>query len=158
MAFVPTSKVTMSGSASPDVLKPGMFVQLTVTLDEKKKPVGEATKITIIEQSNINQPGAVSEKGPDAKPGEPGPFVVRGTVKSYRDGTLNLSAGATAMAIPVASSASIPVTVSDWSLASPGDTITGDANALKDNGQFTPLYAVRVEIKAIAPITGKKKK
>jgi hypothetical protein len=158
MAFVPASKVTMAGNASPDVLKAGMYVQFTVNLDEKKKPTGEATKIQIIEPSAISQPGVFSEKGPDGKPGEPGPYFIRGTVKSYRDGTLNVTADKTAMAVAVSEAAAIPVTIGDWSLASPGDKVTGDANGLKANAQFTPVYAVQITINAAAPITGKKKK
>jgi hypothetical protein len=158
VGFPQTAKITMSGNASPDVLKSGMYVQFTVTLDDKKKPTSEATKIQIIEPSNISQPGVFSEKGPDGKPGEPGPFFVRGTVKSFRDGTLNISAGTTAIAVTVPSSASIPVTVSEWQLASPGDTITGDGSAFPAQQGIIPVAGERIEIKAIAPITGKKKK
>ena len=158
MQFPPSAKVTMAGNGSPDILKPGMFVQFTVNLDEKGKPSGEATKVQITEQSNINVPGITSEKGPDAKPGEPGPYFVRGTVKSYREGSLVVSAGSKSLTVPLGASASIPVTVGDWSLASPGDTISGDAQALPANPQFTPCMAERIEIKAIQPITGKKKK
>lgn len=158
LAFPPAAKVTMAGNATPDILKPGMFVQFTVTLDEKGKPSGEATKIQITEQSNINTPGITSEKGPDAKPGEPGPYFVRGTVRSYREGSLAVSAGSKALTVTVGAGASIPVTVGDWSLASPGDTISGDAQAFAANPQFTPCMAERIEIKAIQPITGKKKK
>jgi len=158
VGFPPNAKVTMSGNASPDVLKAGMYVQFTVNLDDKKKPTGEATKIQIIEPSAISSPGVFSEKGPDGKPGEPGPYFVRGTVKSYRDGTLNVTADKTALAVIVPSSASIPVTVGEWQLANPGDTITGDGSAFAVQQGVTPVIGERIEIKAVAPITGKKKK
>lgn len=158
--FPPSAKVSLSGTASPDILKPGMMVSFTVTLDEKAKPVGEATKLQIIEPSAINIPGISSEKGPDAKPDEPGPYFVRGNVRSYRDGSLTVAAGPKSLVVALSATASIPVTISAWQLASPGDTITGDAGALAvpANAPFTPCIAERIEIKAIQPITGKKKR
>jgi hypothetical protein len=160
MAFPPNAKVTLSGNAAPEFLKPGQYIQFTVNLDEKKKPTGDASKIQIIEQSAISSPGVFSEKGPDGKPGEPGPYFVRGTVKSYREGQMSVAAGGPLMTVNVPASAAIPVTIADWDLANPGDQISGDAQALaaQPNAPFTPAFAERIEIKSVAPITGKKKK
>jgi hypothetical protein len=160
MAFPPNAKVTLSGNAAPEFLKTGQYVQFTVNLDEKKKPTGEASKIQIIEQSAISSPGVFSEKGPDGKPGEPGPYFIRGTVKSFRDGTLSVAAGGPLMTVTIPASAAIPVTIADWDLANPGDQISGDGQALPaaTGAAFTPVFAERIEIKSAAPITGKKKK
>jgi hypothetical protein len=160
MAFPPNAKVTLSGNAAPEFLKPGQYIQFTVNLDEKKKPTGDATKIQIIEQSNISSPGIFSEKGPDGKPGEPGPYFIRGTIKSYRDGAMSVQAGGPLMTVNVPASAAIPVTIADWDLANVGDTITGDGQALpaQNGAPFQPVFAERIEIKSVAPITGKKAK
>jgi hypothetical protein len=158
VAFPPNAKVTLSGNAAPEFLKPGQYIQFSVNMDEKQKPTGEASKIQIVEQSPISLPGVMSERGPDGKKGEPGPFLVRGTIKTFKETTMSVAAGGPLVTVTISPSAVIPVTIADWDLASPGDTISGDGNALPAQAGFTPVFAERIEIKSAVPITGKKKK
>lgn len=52
---------------------------------------------------------------------------------------------------------SIPVSNSNWQLAQPGDSISGDAQAFaQPNSPVTPALAERIEIKAVMPIQKKK--
>ena len=78
-----------SGAAAVQV---GM--QATVEMDGEGKPMAdkEVTKIQITEQGQFTAPGIQSTKGPDAKPGEPGPYMVRGTVKTNKNGELTVAA------------------------------------------------------------------
>jgi len=161
VGFTPASKLTVSGTASPEFLGPGMFIQLDTELDDKGQPVGEVTKLQIVEQSKINEPGIFSEAGPDGKPGAAGKYFIRGLVKTNKTNMLGVQAGGRLMTFKVSAAAAMPVTVSDWTLASPGDSIQGDGKSYAQQGApataATPVWCERMEIKAVAPIVKKKK-
>ena len=147
----------MAGTAGADYLSPGMFVQLEVDLDGSGKPTKEVSKLSIVEQSAINQPGVFSTAGPDAKPGAAGMYLVRGNVRANKGGTLTVAAGSKPMTVTLSGAVSIPVTTSNWQLAQPGDSISGDAQAFaQPNSPVTPAMADRIEIKAVMPIQKKK--
>lgn len=158
LGFTNTSKVSMTGTAGSDYLNPGMFVQLEVQLDGQGKPTQEVKKLSIIEPSAINQPGISSAEGPDAKPGAGGLFLVRGTVRTNKNGELTVAAGSKPMTVKLSGAMSIPVTTSDWRMAQPGDEVTGDAQALNapQGAAFTPAIAEAVTIKAVMPFQKKK--
>ena len=160
VGFTPTSKVGLVGTAGVEFIKPNTFVQFDVELDDKGQPVGEVKKIQITSQSAINEPGIFSAKGPDGKPGEPGPYFVRGTVNTNKDGTLTVTAGGKRMTVKAAVGISVPVTISDWRLAKPNDTITGDGNSFgpQPGLAFIPVQGTLVEIKAVGPIEMGKKR
>jgi len=157
IGFNPKSKVTMAGTAGADYLAPGMFVQFEVELDATGKPSKEVAKLSITEQSAINQPGVFSTAGPDAKPGAAGMYLVRGNVRANKGGTLTVAAGSKPLTVTVSGAMSIPVSNSNWQLAQPGDSISGDAQAFaQPNSPVTPALAERIEIKAVMPIQKKK--
>jgi len=159
--FTPASKLTVSGSASPEFLAPGSFIQLDTELDGKGQPMGEVSKLQIVAQSTINQPGIFSEAGPDAKPGAAGKYFIRGTVKTNKGDMLTVAAGGKQMTFKIAAGVSMPVTVDDWSLARANDSIQGDGKSYAQQGapanQPTPVWCERMEIKAVLPIEKKKK-
>lgn len=157
LGFNQKSKVTMAGTAGPDYLAPGMFVQLEVELDASGKPTKEVSKLSITEQSAINQPGVFSTAGPDAKPGDSGVYLVRGNVRANKAGSLTVAAGSRPITVTLSGSVSIPVSNSNWQLAQPGDSISGDAQVFaQPNSPVTPALAERIEIKAVMPIQKKK--
>jgi hypothetical protein len=54
------------------------------------------------------------------------------------------------------------VTIPNWDLAASGDAIEGDGRSLPpvagpNGAMITPVWCERMEIKTVAPITGKKK-
>lgn len=151
------SQVSLLGTAGPDFLIAKTFVQLDAELDDKGVPTKEVDKIQIVEPSAINQPGVFSEAGPDAKPGAAGKYFIRGTVKSYKEATLILMAGPKPMTFKVSAAAAVPVTNGEWGLAMVGDAVTGDAMSYPVQGTVTPMYGSKIEIKAVLPITRKKK-
>ncbi len=157
LGFNPKSKVTMAGTAGPDFVAPGMYVQFEVDLDSAGKPTKEIAKLSIIQQDAINVPGISSAAGPDAKPGGAGAYLVRGTVRANKGGTLTVAAGSKTITVTLSGAATIPVTNSNWQLAQPGDSISGDAQAFaQPNSPVTPALAERIEIKAVMPIQKKK--
>lgn len=155
------SKINVSGTAAPEFLTAGTYVQLDSDLDAKGVPTGEVTKLQIIENNAINAPGVYPEGGPDAKPGEAGKYFIRGVIKTNKAGTITVAAGTKPMTFKLGAALSVPVTISDWSLASPNDSISGDGESFPPvqgpNGMITPVWCERMEIKAAAPITKKKK-
>ncbi|MGC3969707.1 MAG: hypothetical protein QM775_20965 [Pirellulales bacterium] len=158
VGFTGASKVSMTGTAGSDYLSNGMFVQLEVELDAQGKPTKEVQKLSIIEQSTINQPGISSSEGPDAKQGTGGLFLVRGTVRGNKNGELTVAAGSKPLTVKLSGAVSIPVTTSDWRMAQPGDEITGDAQSFpaQQGAPFTPAMAEAVTIKAVMPFQKKK--
>jgi hypothetical protein len=158
VGFTPTSKVGLVGTAGIDFVKPGTFVQFEVNLDEKGVPTDEVKKVQITQQSNTVTPGMSPSKGPDYKEGEPDLFFVRGTVTTNRDNTLTVAAGNKRLTVKVAEGVTVPVTIADWTMAKPGDAISGDGLAFpQPNLPFTPVQGTLIEIKAAAPLDLKKR-
>jgi hypothetical protein len=158
VGFNATSKVALEGTSGPDGLAAGSFVQFDVELNDKQEPVGDVKKIQMIDKSPINQPGVFSALGPDGKPGAAGKYFIRGTVKTNKDGVLNIVAGTKSMTVKLDPAVSIPVFLDRWQLAKPGDGITGDGTAFDQAGApMTLVLGTRVMIKAVAPIETKKK-
>lgn len=154
VGFDQKSKIGLSGDAGVDYIGNGMFVQFDVDLDAEGKPTSDAKKLLIVEPSNLNVPGVFSSKGPDGKPGEPGPYFVRGTVRGNKDGTLTVSAGNKPMTVKVADGTKVPVKVSDWTMAKPGDTIKGSGTAFAQPGApMTIVLGIQMEITAASPLT-----
>jgi len=153
IGFDQKSKVGLSGDAGVDFISNGMFVQFDVDLDAEGMPTSDAKKLLIVEQTNINVPGVFSSKGPDGKPGEPGPYFVRGTVRTNKDGMLTVVAGNKPMTVKVADDTKVPIKISDWTMAKPGDTIKGSGTAFpQPNAPLTPVLGVIMEITAAGPI------
>jgi hypothetical protein len=112
------SKLGVSGTARADFLKPGMLVSFTATLPEDKKAEVESplTDLAIISPSETNTPGAFEDKEKE------GVYFVRGTVRSYKDGKLTVTAGRQVVA-PVSADAEIKLDSTDLGLVRQGDTI-----------------------------------
>lgn len=159
--FTNASKYSVTGTASPEFLVPGSFIQLDTELDDKGQPVGEVKKLQIVQQDNINQPGIYSEAGPDGKPGAAGKYFVRGLVKTNKANMLTVNASGKQLTFKIAEGVSMPVTVADWTLASVNDAIAGDGKSYAQQGAPAtapiPVWCERMEIKAINPIEKKKK-
>lgn len=160
--FTAQSKINVAGTAAPEFLTAGKYVQLDADLDAKGQPTGEVTKLQIVENNSINSPGVFPEGGPDAKPGEAGKYFIRGTVRTNKSNMLTVAAGPKPMTFKLSPTLSVPVTIPDWGLAVSGDSISGDGRSLApvpgpNGGMITPVWCERMEIKAVQPITAKKK-
>jgi len=156
VGFDAKSKIGLKGNADIDYVTPGSYVQFDVELDAEGKPATEVKKIQITEQSAITEPGIFSSKGPDGKPGEPGPYFVRGTVRTNRDGNMTVAAGNKQITIKVAEGVTVPVTLADWRMAKPGDAIKGNGTAYPQAGAPTLVLGTLMEITAAGPIEKKR--
>lgn len=159
VGFDNTSKVSLEGTAGPEAITVGSYVQYDVTLNDKQEPTGPVKKIQLIDKSPINQPGVFSALGPDGKPGAAGPYFVRGTVKTNKNNEVSVVAGSKTMNFTLDPTVSVPVFLDKWQWAKPGDTITGDGKSFPAQGTpFTPVLGTRIMIKSVGPIDMKKKR
>lgn len=116
------SKLGISGTAKPDYLKPGMFVSFTADLPKDKKVELEQplTDLAIISPSETNTPGLFNE---DRDNKDSTKFFVRGTVRSFKEGKLTVSAGGKQITADVPADAMIKVESIDLSIVRQGDGI-----------------------------------
>lgn len=160
IGFNAASKVGLVGNASTDFIEPGQYVQMTVDMDGEGKPTKPVDKVMIIVQDKLTQPGVMSTKGPDGKPGEPGPYLVRGTVKTNKNEELTIAAGGKQVVVKMALGATVPVNIPNWQMAKPGDAISGAGIIVTaaSGGAPAMVFGDQMEIKAAMPITKAEKK
>lgn len=160
IGFDGSSKVGLVGNASIDFITPGAYVQMTVEMDGEGKPAKPVDKVTVIQQDKLTQPGVMSTKGPDGKPGEPGPYLVRGTVKTNKNDELTIAAGGKQVIVKMSLGATVPVNLPNWQWAKPGDTLSGAGIEVAAGSGNAPamIYGDQIEIKATLPITKPGKK
>ena len=89
----------------------------------------------------------------------PGTFVVRGTVRSYKDGELTVKTGKGTVKAALADDVQIAVNLAEISHAKKGDAIAvrGRGPRQGQQGQQGTIQADSVTIQAAAPLTGPKK-
>lgn len=114
------SKLGLSGTAKPDFLKPGMMVSFyTGTLPKEKKAEVETppTELKIISPSETNKPRVYEDKD------KPDSVFICGTVGSYREEKLTVSAAGRQVVVPVPADMEIKVDSSDPTYIRVGDSI-----------------------------------
>jgi hypothetical protein len=155
IGFDQSSRVALSGNASTDFITPGTYVQMDVDMDGEGKPAKPVSKVAIVQQGKFSEPGVMSTKGPDAKPGEPGLYLVRGTVKTNKNEELTINAGSKQVVVKMALGATVPVNITTWQMAKEGDALAGDGVVVTAAAGNAPalVYGERIEIKAAMPIT-----
>ncbi|MEX2118787.1 MAG: hypothetical protein WD847_04180 [Pirellulales bacterium] len=151
------TRVTVTGTADPSFLTNGLWVRFSVELNKQGRPQGELTELTIVELSEVVQPGAQADlvPGEDAKEQEgPIPYIVVGQVRGLRNDNLQVAVPGKTLKLKLAEEAKITVDVSNYGLVRLGDEITVDGK------QYQPgkVVADRVEIKLVEPLVGKGKK
>jgi hypothetical protein len=160
IGFGPASKIGLSGNASVDFIEPGSFVQMDVEMDGEMKPMKDVMAVTVTTASKLNEPVIAAKKGPDQVAGEPGTYIVRGTVRTNKDGMLTVSVGAKQVTVKVALAATVPISIANWQMAKPNDVITGAGIVVTAaaGGKPNMVYCDQMEIKAAMPITKPTKK
>ena len=159
VGFGPTSKVALTGEGSADFLTTGSYVQMTVDMDGKGTATADVAKVQITVQGKDTAPGIIPAGGPDSKPGQPGKYFVRGTVKSNKDGTLTVAAAGKQVVVKLSPTVTVPVTIANWQMAKSGDAISGEGTNMSQPGaSLTLVRGDRIEIKAAMPITKTGKK
>lgn len=162
IGFGPASKIGLTGNASVDFIEAGTFVQMDVEMDGEMKPMKDVTTITVTQASKFNEPTVSAKKGPDQVAGEPGTYIVRGTVRSNKDGQMTVSAGSKQVTVKIALAATVPVSIPNWQMAKQGDTINGAGIVVPAPpgapAGMTYVYGDQMEIKTMMPITKPTKK
>jgi hypothetical protein len=166
--FKTKPKVTVTGTAEPGFLAPGLIVRFTAEMTSKglvKDPIGE---LAVIETSELNQIGAQ----PDLAPGEdlkkaekegPVSWVVVGQIRSVKKNLLQISAGNKAIKAELADDCKITVDVSDLSITQTGDEISVVGKqlpaALGGDAKLGQVIGDKIDVTLAKPLTapGKKK-
>ncbi|HXT61318.1 MAG TPA: hypothetical protein VN699_21935 [Pirellulales bacterium] len=167
--FKTKPKVTVTGTAEPGFLAPGLIVRFSAKMTSKgqvKDPIGE---LAVIETSELNQIGAQ----PDLAPGEdlkkaekegPVEWVVVGAIRSVKKNQLQIAAGGKAIKAEVAEDCKITVDVSDLSIVQAGDEISVVGKQLPglpmgDGAQSGQVIGEKIDVVLAKPLTapGKKK-
>ena len=167
--FKTKPKVTVTGTAEPGFLAPGLIVRFSAKMSSKglvKDPIGE---LAVIEASELNQIGAQ----PDLAPGEdlkkaekegPVEWVVIGAIRSVKKNQLQIAAGGKAIKAEVADDCKITVDVSDLSIVQAGDEISVVGKqypGLQVGGASQPGQVIgdKIDVVLAKPLTapGKKK-
>ncbi len=143
-------RITVTGTAEPSFLRPGLFVRFLTTPDERGKITETIGELTIFSPADGFQPGVFPED-----PGNPkGPVLVAGRIKSLRKGKMTLLVGRQQVKVQLAEEPKIAIEVTDLRIVSPGDQIevTGFGQTAQQ------LIARTIDIKLAKPLSGPKKK
>jgi hypothetical protein len=154
--IMPTTKISVNGTAEADFLKTGTFVQFTtnVTPGGKQAVVdGELGEVMVCEMSDIITPAFSLEGDAPAKKDASAKYFVRGKIMKNVKGDLSIMAGTTQVKAKLSPTAKIDVKVTDFTLAQAGDDVAVDGR------EFAPgqIIGNTVDITIINPLVGKKR-
>jgi len=172
IALQQQTKVEVSGTATPEFLRPGLFVQFRAEFDKQYVAKDKVKELSVIMPTRDKPPGMWTEQAAGAegerfgagvepgpkKPGKPGPaatytaYSVTARITAARGERLTLSTGDANLSIEVSDTAKIEVKLPDLSLARQGD-------AIKVKGQMLPGRpglgeATDVKVTAAQPFGG----
>jgi len=170
------SKISVTGTAEADFLRPGLFVQFSVELDKRGKaqaPVSKLTIFTPTEQAQIGiwpvgsvpVPGAAdnpfgagaANPQPRSKGPVAGEYAVHGRITSVRKDKYTVYAGRGAVQIELADIPQINVDFADYSVVQKGDAITVSRGQFPQ-GMMGRAKASELSIVLSDPLTGPRKK
>lgn len=143
-----TRRVTVTGTAEPEFLRPGMFIRFTAPIDKKGNVQQPVKVLTIFTPSGDPEQGfTVGVYSED--PTDPNaPYTVAGQLRGERRGTYVLAAGGDVIRFELDEAPEIGVDVNDYSLAMPGDEIRGNAWGYDES----QLVADAIDIKLAEPL------
>ena len=165
IALTPKTKVQVSGEASADFLRPGMFVQLKAEVDKRGVAADKIEELTIITPSQQKTPGVFHQPGgegvnpdgfPAGKAAASGSATVRGKIASYKKNKLQIQVDKGTVLCELSENPKISLDLTDYSMARKGDKIK--AQCLKMAGAAGPVQAMQVKIELAGPLGEKKKK
>ena len=157
------------GSAEPDWLMPGMWVNFTTRFNKRGQAVEPVKLLTVFtpngnrgREEGARQPGVVPLTNPGAeisfageekvKPKEDTVLCeVTGVIQGLGKGSLAILAGATAVQVALAEEATISVDVADLRPARVGDKVEVNGRQLAPGKGV----AMRVEVKGSEPLSSK---
>lgn len=163
------TKITVTGTAEPGFLSPGLLVRFTATMTSKGQVEDKISELAVVEASDTNKVGAQ----PDLEPGKslkeaekegPVTWIVVAPIRSFKNNQLMVAAGK-AIKAEVAEDCKITVDVTNYTIAQEGDEIAVVGKLLQEAqtmGDVTipgQVLAEKVDITLVKPLTapGKKK-
>jgi hypothetical protein len=164
IAVTQKTNVQVTGEASADILRPGMFVQLRADVDKRGVAADKIGELTIFTPSQQKAPGVIHQPGgeglnpdgfPAGKAAAGGSSTVRGKITSYKKNKLQIQVDKGMVICELSDNPKIHLDLADYSLARKGDKIK--AQCLKMAGSTGPVQAMQVKIDLAGP-TGEKKK
>lgn len=165
IALSPKTKVQVSGEASADFLRPGIFVQLKADVDKRGVAADKVEELTIVTPSQQKMPGVIHQPGgegvnpdgfPAGKAAASGSATVWGKVESYKKNKLQIQVDKGKVLLELSDNPKISLDLTDYTMARKGDKIK--AQCLKIAGATGPLQAMQVKIELAGPLGEKKKK
>lgn len=141
------TRVVVSGTAKPSVLRPGMLVQFTTELDNRQLNAKEPVSDLQIFSAGAGYALGVTSDDPE---GKGGPYRVAGQVKTFKEGRLAVQAEKRQVRAVVADDATIKFEGADYSLARAGDEIDVQGR-LFGQGQ---VFGETVKVTLAQPIEG----
>ena len=154
--------ITLTGTAEPSWLRPGMPVRLTASLDKRRKAVEPITEFAVITPREGIRMGVFPEQGLGAggfgfdddggkPPADAGiPCLVTGRLTGYKNGEITVAPGGAPVRGKLAEEATIKVDVADISFARPGDKVHVEGFYFQKGQAIVTL----VEIEAAEPFKG----
>ncbi len=138
--FTPKTKVTVTGTAVPEYLRPGLFVEFSADLDRKGTASAPVAELALFTPSPQRLPGLFPVSGiPEAEdagkrrdPDATTAYRVLGRITSVKDGKLMVNTGRGVVRFELAESPNITVEVADPSVASKGDSITIKGKSVRE--------------------------
>lgn len=140
------TRVSVTGTAEPSVLRPGLLVQFTAEFDGKRNSISAPLEALQIFAPGAYPLGIIN----DSSDGKGPTFRVAGAIKSYKDGKLVILVGKKSIKAVLADAVVISVELGDYSLAKPGDEIDVQGRLFRQGQVIGEL----VKVKLAEPIKG----
>ncbi len=170
LKLVDDTKITITGTAELDYLRPGVLVQFLAEFDKRNTVISSVKEVQVISSQGKPALGLFSaEEGeptdrPLRNPGA-GTYLVKGKIISVKDGNLLVTAGsARKISAKTADDLTVLILLDDLSLAQSGDTVKVKAwyyeiqrpnQLLNQPGR---ALAEELEIELAKPLAGSGKK
>jgi hypothetical protein len=123
------TKVSVSGEAEAECVRPGFYIRFTSELDKKGALTKDVEEIEIYATDGkpavgLFAPGAGDAPGKQVRtPNASGAFVVQGRVTAFRDGQLAVNAGGRRITGNTSKELKVKLSLEDASLAQAGDEV-----------------------------------
>jgi hypothetical protein len=125
---IAATKVSVTGEAEPECLRPGLFVQFKGEIDKKgtlQSPIEEIEIISVESKSSLGlfAPGEGDAPARPVRTATAGEFLIKGKLLSSKDGQLMVLAGSRKINGATGDKLAVKLNVDDPSLAQAGDTV-----------------------------------
>ncbi|HVX62596.1 MAG TPA: hypothetical protein VHC19_18400 [Pirellulales bacterium] len=165
-----TKEITVTGTAEPGFLAPGLVVRFMAKMSNKGVVEEKIKKLQVVEPSETYQIGLQADLAPgeslkDAEKNGPVNYVIIGQIRSYKNKQLQIAVPGKAVKAEVADDCEIELDLSNYLLASKGDEVSVKGKAFKapQVGGNAPsqafVIAEKLQVTLAKPLTapGKKK-